>query len=180
MPLKRPHGVSDVTGESGLASMRALRARERAPVKWARRRHARCPHDEATSAKALHGQGREEHLWALAPAVALDDRYHAKIAACDRQIAAHLATFAERQDHDAGLPKVRPRPRTRHRPRFEVRGKRHRVTGGDLSAMAGMDEPTALTRIRALGLDMGRGPTVQHFRSWLGLCPHHRVSGGQG
>src|SRR5438093_8599457 len=26
---------------------------------------------------------------------------------------------------------------------------------------------------------MRRWPTVKHFTSWLGLCPHHRVSGGK-
>jgi transposase len=36
-----------------------------------------------------------------------------------------------------------------------------------------------LTITSEIGLDMGRWPTVKHFTSWLGLCPHHRVSGGK-
>jgi len=111
--------------------------------------------------------------------VALDDMYHQKISACDRQIDAHLGTFAERQAHEAVLPMGRPRKRTRNRPRFDGRGTLHRVTGVDLTAIAGIDEPTALTIISEIGLDMGRWPTVKHFTSWLGLCPHHRVSGGK-
>jgi transposase len=178
MNLKRPHVVSDVTGETGMASMRAMLAGERDPVRLARLRNYRCYHDEETIAKALQGQWREEHLFALAQAVALDDMDHEKLAACDRQIEAHLETVAERQDHDAVRPKVRPRKRTRHRPRFDVRGTLHRVTGVDLTAREGIDEPTALTSISEIGLDMGRWPTVKHFSSWLGLCPHHRVSGG--
>ena len=55
----------------------------------------------------------------------------------------------------------------------------HRMTGVDLTAIEGIDEPTALTIISEIGLDMGRWPTVKHFTSWLGLCPHHRVSGGK-
>jgi transposase len=179
MNLKLQHVVSDVTGETGMAIMRAILAGERDPVKLARLRNYRCHHDAATIAKALHGQWREEHLFALAQAVALYDMNHEKIAECDRQIEAHLETFAERQDHDAVLPKVRPRKRTRNRPRFDVRGKLHRVTGVDLTAIEGIDEPTALTLISEIGLDMGRWPTVKHFSSWLGLCPHHRVSGGK-
>ena len=105
--------------------------------------------------------------------------YDEKIAACDRQIEAPLGTFAERQDHEAVLPQVRPRKRTRNRPQFDVRGPRQRVMGVALTAMAGIDEPTALTIISAMGLDMGRWPTVKHCTSWLGLCPHHRVSGGK-
>jgi transposase len=64
MHLKRQHVVRDVTGETGMASMRAMLAGERDPVPWARLRNERCHHDEETIAKALHGQGREEHLCA--------------------------------------------------------------------------------------------------------------------
>ena len=179
MNIKLQHVVSDVTGETGMAIIRAILAGERDPVTLARLRHYRCQHDEATIAKALHGQWREEHLFALAQAVALYDMYHQKIGECDRQIEAHLGTFAEHQDSEAVLPMVRPRKRTRNRPRFDVRGALHRMTGVDLTAIEGIDEPTALTIISEIGLDMGRWPTVKHFTSWLGLCPHHRVSGGK-
>ena len=179
MNLRLQHVVSDVTGETGMAIMRAMLAGARDPVPLARLRHDRRHHDEETIAKALHGQWREEHRLVLAQAVALDDLYHEKIAACDRQSAAHLGTCAERQDHDAVLPRVRPRKPTRNRPQFDVRGSLHWITGVDLTAMEGIDEPTALTISSESGRDMGRWPTVQHFTSWLGLCPHHRVSGGQ-
>jgi transposase len=53
------------------------------------------------------------------------------------------------------------------------------MTGVDLTAIEGIDEPTALTIISEMGLAMGRWPTVKHFTSWLGRCPHHRVSGGK-
>lgn len=179
MTRKLQHVVSDVTGETGLAIIRAMLAGERDPMQLARRRNYRCHHDEETIAKALHGQWREEPLFALAHAVALYDMSHEKIIACDRQIDACLATFAECQDRDA-LPSVsRPRKRTRNRPHLDVRGSRHRITGVDLTAIEGIDEPTALTIISEIGLDMGRWPTVKHFTAWLGLCPHHRVSGGK-
>ena len=66
-------------------------------------------------------------------------------------------------------------------PSTAVRRARHTPSGDgvDLTAIEGIDEPTALTIISEIGLDMGRWPTVKHFTSWLGLCPHHRVSGGK-
>ena len=179
MNIKLQPVVSDVTGETGMASSRAMLAGARDPVQLARLRNDRCQHDEATIAQALHGQWRAEQLLALAQAVALYDVYHQKLGACDRQIDAHLGTFAEHHDREAALPVVRPRKRPRHRPHFDVRGSWHRLTGVDLTAIAGIDEPTALTISSAIGLDMGRWPTVKHFTSWLGLCPHHRVSGGK-
>jgi transposase len=72
----------------------------------------------------------------------------------------------------------RPRKRTRHRPQVDVRGSRPRITGGDLTAIAGIDEPTALTISSETGLDMGRWPTVKHCTSGRGLCRQPRVSGG--
>jgi transposase len=107
--------------------------------------------------------------------VALYDMDHEQIAECDRQIAAPLETFAECQDREALPPVSRPRKR----PHVDVRGSLQRITGVDLTAMEGLDEPTALTSISEIGLAMGRWPTVKHFTSWLGLCPHHRVSGGK-
>ena len=179
MHLKRQPVVSAGTGETGRALRGAMLAGEHAPGTLARLRPYRCHHDEATIAKALHGQWREEHLFALGPAVALDEMDHEKIAACDRRIAAHLETFAACEDREVLPPASRPRQRTRHRPQVDVRGSRPRITGVDLTAMEGIDEPTALPIISAIGLARGRWPTVTQCTSWLGLCPHHRVSGGQ-
>jgi transposase len=176
--LKLQHVVSKVTGATGLAIRRAMLAGERDPVNWARLRHDRCHHDEATIATALHGQWREEHRLVWGQAVALYEMDHEKIAACDRPIAAPLETVAACADREALPPGSRPRKRPRHRPPLDVRGALPRSPGVDLTAMEGSDEPTALTISRASGLDMGRGPTVQPFASWLGRCPPPRVSGG--
>jgi transposase len=179
MHLTRQHVVSDVTGETGLARMRAMLAGERDPVPVARLRNDRGPHDEETIAQARHGPWREEPLGAFAQAVALDDMDHEQSGACDRQSAAALETCAACQDRDALPPVSRPRQRARHRPQVDGRSARQRSTGVDLTAIAGLDAPTAVTSSRASGLDLGRWPTVQQCTAWLGLCPHHRVSGGQ-
>lgn len=55
MNPKLQHVVSDVTGETGMAIMRAMLAGERDPEQLARLRHDRCHHGEETIAKALHG-----------------------------------------------------------------------------------------------------------------------------
>jgi transposase len=63
--------VSDRTGVTGLAMLRARLAGARDPGQLAPRRADRCQHDEATIARALEGHGREAPLGSLAPAVAL-------------------------------------------------------------------------------------------------------------
>ncbi len=76
-------------------------------------------------------------------------------------------------------PAPRPRKRGRNQPGFAVREPLHRITGVDLTQIEGLDETTSLVILSEIGLDMHRWPTVKHFTSWLGLCPHHRVSGGK-
>ena len=44
--------------------------------------------------------------------------------------------------------------------------------------IAGIAATTSWGILREMGLDRRRWPTVQHCTSWLGRCPHHRVSGG--
>jgi len=47
-----------------------------------------------------------------------------------------------------------------------------------LPQIAGIAATTSWGILREMGLDRRRWPTVQHCTSWLGRCPHHRVSGG--
>lgn len=176
--LTLQHVVSDITGVTGLAILRAILAGERNAETLAQLRDYRCPHDEATIARALQGHGREEHLVALAQAVALYDVYHQKMTACDRHIEASLQTFADRSDGQPFPPPSRPRKRGGTQPAFAVREPLPRISGVDLTQIEGIDEPTSLVILSEIGLAMTRWPTVQHFTSWLGLCPHHRVSGG--
>jgi transposase len=97
-----------------------------------------------------------------------------------RQIEAHLGTFAEPRDRQ-GPPVQPPRKtkRKRNQPAFDVRGSLQRVPGVDLTTIEGIDDTTALIVSSEVGLDMSRWPTVKPFTSWLGLCPHQRVSGGK-
>jgi transposase len=179
MNIKLQHVVSDVTGVTGRAILKAILSGERDPQILVRFRDRPCPHSEQESARALQGNWRAEHLFALQQAVELYEFYHRQIAACDRQIEAHLQTFA---DKSAG--KVLPyRPRKRKRratePRFDARPPLFRVAGVDLTAIEGLDENTALVLLSEIGTDLSRWPTEKHFASWLGLCPHHKISGGK-
>jgi transposase len=179
MNIKLQHVVSDMTGVTGLAIIRAILAGERDPGQLAQLRDYRCKHDEATIARALQGNWRDEHLFALAQALALYEFYHHQIRACDAKIDAQLQTFADHRDSQPLPPAPRPRKQGRNQLAFAVREPLHRITGVDLTQIEGIDETTALVVLSEIGIDMSRWPTVKHFTSWLGVCPHHRVSGGK-
>jgi hypothetical protein len=91
-----------------------------------------------------------------------------------------LPTVADRR---AGEPLPPPsRPRRRGPQPLPVAG-RHPVprrTGVERTHIAGSDETTALTVSSAMGVDLRRWPSGKPCPSWLGRCPHQRVSGGKG
>jgi len=178
MNLKLTQVVSDITGATGMAILKAIIAGERDPQRLAKLRNARCHHDEDDIAKALQGTWRAEHLFALQQAVALYEFYHQQVALCDQPIKAHLETFA---DHSAGqpLPPKARRHKKTNEPRFEARTPLYRMAGVDLTAIEGIEEGTALAILAEIGTDMHRWPSVKHFCSWLGLGPQHQISGGK-
>jgi len=179
MNVKLTEVVSDITGVTGTGIIKAILRGERDPVELAKLRDPRCKESEATIARALHGNWRKEHLFALEQAVALYEFYHQQITACDRAIEAHLKTFAD-QSQGQTLP-YRPRRRRRepNEPRFDARARLFCLCGVDLTAIEGIDETTALVLISEIGTDMGRWPSLKHFASWVGLCPQHKITGGK-
>lgn len=179
MNIKLDKVISDVTGMTGMAILEAILAGERDPVKLAKLRHPRCKNDEETIAKALHGNWRTEHLFALGQALTLYRAYHQQMVACDEQIEKYLGTMTDKTG-GAKLP-YQPRSHKAHgnTPTFDLRGGVHRVTGVDLTRIDGIDGHTALKLIGEIGTDMSRWKTVKHFTSWLGLCPGNKRSGGK-
>ncbi len=179
MNLKLQHVVSDVTSVTGLAILQAILSGERNPQKLAQLRDRHCQHSEAEIARALQGNWRAEHLFALQQAVELDEFYHRQIALCDRQIETHLQTLPDQSGGKplAAVPHRAKRRRNEHH--FAARLPLFRATGVDLTAIEGINEHTALVLLSEIGTDMSRWPTEKHFAAWLGLCPLHKISGGK-
>jgi len=178
MNLKLTQGVSEITGVTGMAILKAIIAGERDPVTLAKLRNPHCHHDEDDIAKALQGTWRAEHLFALQQAGALYDFYHQQLALCDRQSKVHLETFADKSAGQPLPPKARRHKKT-NAPRFDARTPLYRMAGVDLTTIEGIEENTALIILSEIGTDMHRWPRVKHFCSCLGLCPQHKISGGK-
>ena len=84
MNIKLQHVVSGVTSVTGLAIIKAMLSGERNLITLAQLRARNCHHSEAEIARALQGNWRAEHLFALQQAVELYEFYHRQIAECDR------------------------------------------------------------------------------------------------
>lgn len=181
MNVKLAGVVSDITGVTGMAIIRAILRGERDPLKLARLRNDRCKRTEAQIARALYGNWRAEHLFALQQAVELYDFYRQKAHDCDARLQAQIETF---EDRTGGRPRPRrqqkrPREKRPADPRFEVGGALYRMSGVDLTLLEGIDDNTALVILSEVGPDVSRFPTAKHFTSWLGLCPQHQGSAGK-
>ncbi len=177
MNIKLNRVIRDITGDTGMKIIRAILAGERKPKKLAQLRNSRCKNDVKTIAKALHGNWRSEHLFALQQSVELFDFYQKQIADCDFKIEQHLFNFEDRSN---GEPLDKSRKATgRNKLSFDARTHLFQMTGVDLTKVDGLDSLTVLKIISEIGLDMSRWPTVKHFASWLGLSPGSKISGGK-
>jgi transposase len=179
MNLKLTEVLSNITGTTGLAILKAILRGVRDPVKLAKLRDPRCKSTETTIAQALTGSYRDEHLFALRQALASWEFHQKQLRQLDEVIEKHLGTLKKEKD----LPELPPRNKGYKRgandPQFDVRAAVYYATGVDLTAIEGISDVTALTVISEIGTDMSAWATVKHFTSWLGLCPQHRKTGGK-
>ena len=179
MNVKLTEVVSDVLGLTGLKIIKAILKGERDAATLAHLRHETCKRSEDEIARALKGNWRAEHLFALKQALELYESYQRMLNQCDQQVEACLKTFA---DKTGGVPlaaKPRRHGKQGHDPRFDARSLLYRLSGADLTAIEGVGENTALVILSEIGPDVSRFPTVKNFTSWLGLCPQHRESNGK-
>lgn len=86
MNLHLHNVISDITGVTGMAIIRAILKGERNPNTLAKMRDPRCTSSVETIKKSLEGNYREEHLFALSQAVEAFDFFQAKIKECDERI----------------------------------------------------------------------------------------------
>jgi transposase len=179
MNVKLTEVVSDVTGQTGMAIIKAIIRGQRDPLQLAKHRHCRCRRTEAEIARALYGNWRAEHLFALQQAVQLYEFYQQQLKVCDAQLAACLQTFADRSKGQRLAPKKRTSPGKANLPAFDVRDALYRFSGVDLTVLEGLNERTILVILSEIGIDMSKWPTEKNFVSWLGLCPQHRGSAGK-
>jgi transposase len=183
MNLQLSEVLTDITGTTGMAIIRAIVVGERDPVTLAQFRNAACKSSRETIAKALTGTWKDEQLFVLQQALALYDAYTAQLAACDtRSEQALQAMESPSGDPHAPLPDLPPakgESNSKNRASFNARAQVARIVGVDLVAVTGISGGLVQTIISEIGTDMSRFPSEKHFCSWLGLAPRNDISGGK-
>jgi hypothetical protein len=179
MNVQLHHGVSDITGVTGMKIVRAIVAGIHDPDVLAQHRDVRCKESEATIREALTGNYRSEHLFGLRHALEAYDFFQAKIVECDTEIETVLADLnADRPAPASPLPPTR-HARGKNEPAFDVRRSLYTLVGADLSQIHGLGAYSILRLVAECGDDMRKWPTAKHFTSRLTLAPGNKISGGR-
>ena len=181
MNVQLTQALSDITGVTGLAIIRAIVAGERDPLMLAQLRNPCCAKPEAELVKALTGNYRAEHVFALKQALALYDVYTEQIRECDREIERQYSAL--KPIHDDDLPPLdtsdKKNTHSKNAPPYDARALLYHLLGVDLVAINGLNASTVEDIISEIGTDIECWPTDKHFCSWLGLAPHNDISGGK-
>jgi transposase len=176
MNVQLTNVISDVSGATGLAIIRAIVAGERDGYRLAKLRNYRIHASEEQIAASLQGNWRSEHLFCLGQALTLFDTYAGLIQCTDAQLEQMLRSM---QRHVGELPKNMKKGRGKHAPQFDVRTVLYQWVGVDLTRIGGIDVGTALKILVEIGWDLSKFKTSKRFAHWLGLCPGTRITGGK-
>ena len=188
MNIQLANVLSDLSGATGQAIIKAILGGERDPHELAGFRDPRVKASEEEIAQSLEGHWQPDLLFVLKQEQEGYEFCQRQIAQCDRQLQQYLLQREDRS-HGAPLPeekrKIRlKKKRNGNKPQFDLRAELFRLSGTDLTRIDGVDVMTATTIVSEAGYDMSRWQTENHFVSWLRLCPDNRISGdkiiGQG
>ena len=181
MNIQLANVLSDVSGMTGQAIVKAILGGERDPQKLADFRDARVKASKEEIARSLEGHWQEDLLFVLRQEQNAYEFCQKQMAECDQRIEQYLQ---QREDRSAGasLPEEKRKERLRKKkkgntPQFDLRTELFRMAGADLTQIDGVDVMTAMTILSEVGWDMSKWKTEHHFVSWLRLCPDNKISG---
>jgi transposase len=183
MNLQLHHVLSDITGTSGLAMLDAILAGERDTAKLAAMREPQVKASADTIARALEGDYRAEHLFALNQSLTLYRFIQRQIAECSETIKKELKGWESRID-----PEEKPLGPTKKQIRADgltseeahnLREECYRILGVDLTGVDGINGQFIQVFLSEVGPDLRSFRSASAFASWLKLCPNPEISGGK-
>jgi transposase len=192
MNIQLANTISDISGVSGQAILRAIVAGVRDPRELAKLRDRRIAASEEEIVQSLQGNWKEDVLFELRQVLEAYDFFQNQIAACDRELAKYMADVPsretpEKQDiPESACPMVsakssrRSKPmKKKNQPGFDLGEELHRTMGVDLTRIDGINASIAQVIFSEIGQDFSAFPTENHFASWLTLAPQRDISGGK-
>jgi transposase len=176
------HAVSDISGTTGMAIVRAIVSGERDPKALASLRDCRCQKSEDQIAEELTGNWRDEHLFNLKQALRVYDQLCSVVADYDAEILKLIDLLQPPESKDSSAPPPASKAKAK---KFSQRGQEsmrqalYRLSGFDVTTIDGIGVDTAAIIMSELGPDLSVFPDEAHFISYLRLAPNISRSAGK-
>jgi transposase len=181
MNVQLTNVLSDLSGVSGMAIVKAILNGQRDPKELAALADPQVKASKDVIAKSLQGNWRPELVFVLRQHVEMYRTCRDKIADCDGQLQQHLQSMTPKVELEAHP--LGPRPKGKrargNAPKFDLRTELYRISGVDWTQVDGIDVQVAQSVIAEVGVDLNAFASEKSFANWLGLCPTNETSGGK-
>jgi transposase len=185
MNIRLDVAISDVTGESGTAIIKAIIDGKTDPQYLASLANYRIRKPKEELEKALTGQWKAEYVFELKHCLELYEFFKAKISECDKAISDLLEKQIEDNEKIDG--EIRPdfnqtgrKKKNKNAPDMDTEKLAFQLLGGiDLAKIDGVSGQTILTIISEIGVNVDAFASAKHFASWLHLSPNNKKTGGK-
>lgn len=193
MNIQLNHVISDITGVTGLKIIQAILQGTRNPKTLANLSVGSCYKNREIIAKALEGNFRKEHLFALEQAYEAYEFFHRQIHKCEEAIEMILSSiqvetppssFSSDNDKSSSATSSSTKRALKTQGNrspyyFNAPAEIKKVTVADLTTIPGIDANTAMKILSEIGTDTSQWANAKAFASWLGLSPGNKISGGK-
>jgi transposase len=174
--------LSDITGLSGQAIIKAIIAGETDPEVLAAKANYRVKKSREEIARALSYNGRVDYMYELADSFDIYQSYVKKIEACDRKIEELMRIHIDQtgKPQTSPPPLEKPKRLRKNSPKIPLEQLSWQWNNEvNLMSIKGVSHTTVLTVNSEVGLSIDKFPTAKAFTSWLRLSPNNRISGGK-
>lgn len=182
MNVRLHRALSDIDGTTGMAILREIVAGERDPTKLAQLRDPRCRNSQATIAKELTGNWREDHLFNLRQALKMYDLAEERLTEYQGEIQRKMNELrCPQADRNPLLP-IQSKEKAKavkKRGQEPMRQVLHGLTGCDLTTIDGIGVETAEVFLSEYGRDLSGFATERQLVKHLRLAPRQKITGGK-
>lgn len=186
MNIKLHTVISDLTGKTGMAIVKAIIDGERDAKNFLPLVDRRIKANHDTIQKSLQGHWRKDQLFMLAENFRLYQSFQIESLRIDQEIELVLQEYAasenggELQNNNVSQPEAQnAKKKQKNSLAFDTRKYLQCILGTDVLEIHGISEVGALEIFAETGTDMDKWPSAKHFVSWLNLCPNNKISGGK-
>ena len=182
MNVRVHRAVSDISGTTGMAIIRAIAEGERDARKPAHLRDPHCRKNEEEIAAQLTGHWREDHLFSLCQALKMYESIEERISAYEQEILRKLGEMEQEGQRGNNAPPLKNANKARMIKKRGQEPKRqalYRLSGVDATQIDAIGVETVEVIISEYGPDLSCFPSEEQFVSHATLAPRVPKSGGK-